>query len=227
MTSSSSFSSSDPTSTSRTAATAATLPCRNPATGAVFGEVPIHDASDVRRSVARAREAQRAWGATSLKERSRVLRRLLDVIVDRQTEICALAVGDSGKTMVDAAMGEVFPVCEKIRYVLSSGPRDLAPESRSSGFLMHKKAELVFEPLGVVGVISPWNFPFHNLLCPLVPALFAGNAVVTKVSELATWSSLRYLEMIRDVLREEGHDPALVDVVVGLGSASMNCARSR
>jgi acyl-CoA reductase-like NAD-dependent aldehyde dehydrogenase len=193
------------------------LPCRNPATGEVFGEVPIHDAADVKRIVRRAREAQRAWGATSMKERKRVLARLLDVIVDRQTEIAELAVRDSGKTMVDAAMGEVFPVCEKIRYLLANGERDLAPEVRSSGFLVHKKAELVFEPLGVIGVIAPWNFPFHNLLCPLVPALFAGNAVVTKVSELATWSSLRYLEIIRDVLRERGHDPHLVELVIGYG----------
>ncbi|MFO0617319.1 MAG: aldehyde dehydrogenase family protein [Polyangiaceae bacterium] len=202
------------------------LPCRNPATGEVFGEVPIHDAADVKRIVSRAREAQRAWGATTMKERKRVLARLLEVIVDRQTEIAELAARDSGKTMVDAAMGEVFPVCEKIRYVLANGERDLAPEVRSSGFLLHKRAELVFEPLGVVGVISPWNFPFHNLLCPLVPALFAGNAVVTKVSELATWSSLRYLSMIRDVLRELGHDPALVDVVVGYGATGQALVES-
>jgi acyl-CoA reductase-like NAD-dependent aldehyde dehydrogenase len=194
------------------------IPCIDPATHETLGEVPVMSREDVVARVQRARAAQVAWGRTSFAERRAVLRDLLDVIVTHQDEICELAVRDSGKTMVDAAMGEVFPVCEKIRYTLTHGERDLAPEERSAGFLLHKRAKVVYEPLGVVGVISPWNFPFHNLLCPLVPALFAGNAVVTKVSELASRSSLRYLELIRDVLVRRGHDADLVQVATGYGA---------
>jgi acyl-CoA reductase-like NAD-dependent aldehyde dehydrogenase len=193
------------------------MPCVNPATGERMGEVLVMTPDDVRRVVERARRAQPRWARTSFRERRAVLRDLLDVILARQEEISRLAVRDSGKTMVDAAMGEIFPVCEKIRYVLEHGEKDLAPERRSSGFLLHKVADVVYEPLGVVGVIAPWNFPFHNLLCPLVPALFAGNAVVTKVSELASWSSQRYVEMIREVLVRHGQDPDLVAIVTGYG----------
>jgi len=183
-----------------------------------MGEAAIMGLPEVTEIVRAARKAQVAWATTTFEERKRVLRRLLDAIVRDQARIARLAVRDSGKTMVDAAMGEVFPVCEKIRYILAHGARDLAPERRSSGFLVHKVADVVYEPLGVVGVIAPWNFPFHNLLCPLVPALFAGNGVVTKVSELATWSSLEYIGYVRAALELEGHDPALVGVVTGYGA---------
>lgn len=194
-----------------------TLVCRNPATGAIHGEVPVMGPAEVQEAVAAARAAQASWGKTPFAERRRVLRLLLDAIVEEQASICRLAVRDSGKTMVDAAMGEIFPVCEKIRYLLDHGEEDLAPERRGSGFLLHKVAEVIWQPLGVIGVIAPWNFPFHNLLCPMVPALFAGNAVVTKVSELATWSSLEYLRLVRRVLARAGYDPALVQVVTGYG----------
>ncbi len=194
-----------------------TMPCKNPATGEVIGEAAVMDAVEVNAIVERARRAQVAWAETTFRERKAVLADLLELVLDRQEEISRLAMRDSGKTMVDAAMGEVFPVCEKIRYLIANGERDLAPERRGSGFLVHKVADVYFEPLGVVGVIAPWNFPFHNLLCPLVPALFAGNAVVTKVSELATWSSHAYLAMIREVLEKRGHDPELVQIVTGFG----------
>ena len=193
------------------------MPCINPATGERMGEAPIMSKDAVRKVVERARRAQPKWAATSFAERRAVLADLLALIIERQSDISRLAVRDSGKTMVDAAMGEIFPVCEKIRYVIANGERDLAPEKRSPGFLLHKVAEVIYEPLGVVGVIAPWNFPFHNLLCPLVPALFAGNAVVTKVSELATWSSREYIGMIREVLARHGQDPDLVDIVTGYG----------
>lgn len=193
------------------------MPCKNPATGELMGDAPIMSKEAVKRAVERARRAQPLWGATTFAQRRAVLSDLLAVILDRQEEISRLAVRDSGKTMVDAAMGEIFPVCEKLRYVIENGEADLAPERRDPGFLMHKVATVVYEPLGVVGVIAPWNFPFHNLLCPLVPALFAGNAVVTKVSELASWSSREYIEMIRQVLAKHGQDPELVQIVTGFG----------
>jgi acyl-CoA reductase-like NAD-dependent aldehyde dehydrogenase len=120
--------------------------------------------------------------------------------------------------MVDAALGEVFPVLEKLRYVIANGEKDLRPETRSSGILAQKGARVEYHPLGVVGVICPWNFPFHNLLCPTIPALFAGNGVVAKVSEHTTWSAEPYLNVIRDALTAHGHSPELVQVVTGYGA---------
>ena len=193
------------------------IACADPATLEPLGSVPVMDEETVRAVVARGRKAQRVWATTSFDERRAVMRALLDAILAQQAEICALCVRDSGKTMVDAALGEIFPVCEKIRYVLAHGERDLRPERRPSGFLAHKRARVEYPPLGVVGVICPWNFPFHNIYCPMVPALFAGNAVVAKVSEWTSWSGAALVEVVRAVLRECGQSPDLVQIVTGYG----------
>lgn len=205
---------------------AASIPCHDPATLASLGTVPAMDAEAVGRIVARGRQAQAAWARTTFSERRAVLSDLLAYIVGHQDEICRIAARDSGKTMVDAALGEVFPVCEKIRYVLAHGERDLAPEPRPSGFLMHKRAWVEYPPLGVIGVLCPWNFPFHNLYCPLVPALFAGNAVVAKVSEHTSWSAEPLVRIVRDVLSRRGHDPDLVQVATGYGDTGAALVRS-
>ncbi len=191
--------------------------CVDPATGERLGEVPVMDRAGVVAAVSRGRAAQAAWAATSFAERRAVLKDILARVVAEQHWISRLAVRDSGKTMVDAAMGEIFPVCEKLRYTIAHGERDLRPEARASGLLPHKAARVEYLPLGVIGVISPWNFPFHNFFCPVIPALFAGNAVVIKVSELASLSSLEYLKIFHEVLAGRGHAPELVQVVTGDG----------
>lgn len=203
-----------------------TIPCHDPATLESLGTVAAMDEDTVRAVVRRARAVQPAWAKTSFAERRAVLRDLLDHIVANQSAICELCVRDSGKTMVDASLGEIFPVCEKIRYVLDNGEQDLAPEPRAPGFLKHKKAWVEYLPLGVVGVIAPWNFPFHNIYCPVVPALFAGNAVVVKVSEHTSWSAGPLVDILRDVLKRRGHEPDLLQIVTGYGDTGAALVRS-
>ena len=198
----------------------------NPATQESLGTVPIMDRAEVVAAVERARNAQRSWAATSMSQRRQVMRTLMNLIIEDHESICRTAVRDSGKTMVDAALGEVFPVLEKLRYVLRHGSKDLAPSKRASGILMQKAARVEYHPLGVVGVICPWNFPFHNLLCPAVPALFAGNGVVAKVSEHTSWSADEYLELIRRALKTHGHNPELVQVVTGYGATGSHLVTS-
>src|SRR4051812_12317793 len=89
----------------------ATIVCHDPATLDPLGEVPSLSRAEVGERVRRGREAQLAWGQTSFAERRRVLRLLLDYIIEQQAEICRLCSRDSGKTLADAAMGEIFPVC--------------------------------------------------------------------------------------------------------------------
>ena len=202
------------------------IPCHEPATGRDLGEAHAMSRSEVDEVVARARRAQPTWAATSFEERRAVMRELLAEIVENQPAICEKCVRDSGKTMVDAALGEIFPVCEKIRYLLAEGENDLTPQPRDSGFLKHKRARVEYHPLGVVAVICPWNFPFHNIYCPLVPALFAGNAVVVKVSEHTSWSAPDLLDIVHRVLRRRGHDPALVQLVTGYGDSGEALVRS-
>ena len=200
--------------------------CHDPATRERLGEVPVMDRAEVEAVVARARAAQPRWAATSFAERRAVLSELLDWIVHHQAEVCHLAARDSGKTLVDAAMGEVFPVCEKLRYTIKFGERDLAPQHRRPGFLLHKRGRVEYLPLGVVAVIAPWNFPFHNIYCPLIPALFAGNAVVVKVSEWSSWSAGEYIEILHRVLRRHGLPTELVQVVTGWGETGAHLVRS-
>ena len=194
-----------------------TIECQNPATLEKLGEVPSLSEADVAERLSRARQAQVAWGQTSFAERRRVLRMLLDYIIDHQAEICRLCSTDSGKTMADAAMGEIFPVCEKIRYLIDHGENDLRSDQRPSGLLMHKAARVEYLPLGVVGVICPWNFPFHNILCPTVPALFAGNAVIAKTSEWTSWSAADFQAIFDEVLTKAGYSPDLVQIITGGG----------
>ncbi len=201
----------------RNSAAPRTIECRDPATGERLGDVIALTREEVVARVHRARAAQAAWGRTSFAERRRVLRALLDHILDRKQQICHAAALDSGKTLLDAAMGELFPVCEKLRYTIKNGERDLSPERRSPGIFLHKSARVEYHPLGVIGVLCPWNFPFHNIFCPVIPALFAGNAVVVKVSEWTSHSAVGFSRMFAEVLRDTGHDPDLVQIITGAG----------
>lgn len=202
------------------------IECFDPATLERLGEVPVMDREQVEAIVARARAVQPTWAATSFERRRAVLRDLLEWIVTHQSDICHLAARDSGKTLVDAAMGEVFPVCEKLRYTIAHGERDLRPEFRRPGFLLHKRGRVEYLPMGVVAVIAPWNFPFHNMFCPLIPALFAGNAVVIKVSEWTSWSAAEYVEIVHRVLRKHGLPTDLVQIVTGWGETGAALVRS-
>ncbi|MDB4967719.1 MAG: hypothetical protein JWN44_3408 [Myxococcales bacterium] len=191
------------------------IQCWDPATGESLGEVPVHSPDEVKAIVARAKVAQRSWGATSFAERRRVLGRLLDYLLDHTDELCAVIARDSGKTLENALLGEVWPICEKLRHTIASGEKDLATERVSSGLLLHKVAEIEYRPLGVIGVICPWNFPLQNVLGPTIPSLMAGNGVVIKVSEWTSWSAPRIQRIFDAVLSECGYPTDLVQLVTG------------
>src|SRR5438094_857548 len=162
------------------AASPTVIPCWDPATGEPIGEVPVDPPAQVKGIVARARAAQQAWAGTSFAERRRVLAVLRDYLLDHADELVDLIARDSGKTRENALLGEIWPVCEKLRHTIATGERDLADERVSSGLLLHKRARIEYRPLGVIGVICPWNFPLQNVLGPAIPALMAGNACVVK-----------------------------------------------
>lgn len=96
--------------------------------------------------------------------------------------------------MVDGAFGEILTTCEKIRWVVERGEQALQPEYRDVGPLtIHKTARVEYQPLGVLAALVSWNYPFHNLYGQVISAIFAGNAIVVKVSEYATWSVFLWL----------------------------------
>jgi acyl-CoA reductase-like NAD-dependent aldehyde dehydrogenase len=111
--------------------------------------------------------------------------------------------------------------CEKLWWLIDHGEEALRPEKRPSGRMMfYKSARVEFVPLGVVGAIVPWNYPYHNVLNPLSAALFAGNGLVLKVSEHAAWSGVGFVKKIVDAALESVGAPRdLVKIIAGLGDA--------
>jgi acyl-CoA reductase-like NAD-dependent aldehyde dehydrogenase len=202
------------------------IPCVDPATREPLGEIRIDSPEDVEAAVARAKVAQTAWRETSFEERRTVLRKLLAYTVDDKDDICLAVQRDSGKTRENALMGEIWPTCEKFRWMIKNGEKLLRPERVSSGLLLHKKARLEYHPLGVVAAIIPWNYPFQNIVNPLIPALMSGNAIVLKPSEWVAWSSAKFIDSLRAVIEEAGHNPDLVQAVQGYGPTGAALARS-
>jgi acyl-CoA reductase-like NAD-dependent aldehyde dehydrogenase len=204
----------------------AEIHCVDPATRAPLGSVRVDSPADVDAAVARGKLAQKAWGKTSFAERRRVLAALLEYTVEHKDEICAEVQRGSGKTRENALIGEIWPACEKLRWTIGNGEKHLRPEKVSSGLLAHKTARLEYHPLGVVAAIIPWNYPFQNIINPIIPALMAGNAIVVKPSEWVAWSSARFVEALRGVVEDAGHDPNLIQAVQGFGETGAALARS-
>ncbi|KAG9139427.1 hypothetical protein Leryth_021577 [Lithospermum erythrorhizon] len=190
--------------------------CYEPATMKYLGYNPALKPDEVQERVAQARKAQVIWAKSSFKQRRQFLRILLKYIVEHQDLICEVSSRDTGKTMVDASLGEIMTTCEKITWLLSEGEKWLKPEYRSSGrSMMHKKSRVEFHPLGVIGAIVSWNYPFHNIFNPMLAAVFAGNSIVIKVSEYASWSGCFYMRIIQTALAAVGAPDNLVEVITG------------
>ncbi|XP_074281557.1 aldehyde dehydrogenase 22A1 [Silene latifolia] len=190
--------------------------CYEPATMKYLGFFPALKPDEVRERVAQARKAQKTWATSSFKQRRQFLRILLKYIIEHQDLICEISSRDTGKTMIDASLGEIMTTCEKITWLLSEGEKWLKPEYRSSGrSMIHKRAKVEFHPLGVIGAIVSWNYPFHNLFNPMLAAIFSGNGAVIKVSEHASWSGCFYFRIIQTALAAVGAPDNLVDVITG------------
>eukprot|EP00050_Salpingoeca_kvevrii_P014418 m.35957 g.35957 ORF g.35957 m.35957 type:complete len:608 (+) comp5753_c0_seq1:41-1864(+) len=198
------------------------IPNYDPATGAILGSgtTKAMTPEEVKAAVTAARVAQKEWAKTSFDERRKVLATLLDYVVEHQEDICRVASRDTGKTMVDGSFGEVLTTCEKLRWTMKYGESVLKAEYRDvSALMFYKSARVEYHPLGVLGAIIPWNYPFHNMFGPLISALFSGNAIVIKVSEYVCWSSEYYGNIVKETLKQLGHSPDLVQIIVGTGEA--------
>ncbi|RZB54972.1 Aldehyde dehydrogenase 22A1 isoform C [Glycine soja] len=190
--------------------------CYEPATMKYLGYVPALTRDEVKDRVAKVRKAQKMWAKSSFKQRRLFLRILLKYIIKHQALICEISSRDTGKTMVDASLGEIMTTCEKINWLLSEGEQWLKPEYRSSGrSMLHKRAKVEFHPLGVIGAIVSWNYPFHNIFNPMLAAIFSGNGIVIKISEHASWSGCFYFRIIQSALAAIGAPEDLVEVITG------------
>jgi len=179
-----------------------------PATEAVLAEVPRAGADEVDAAVANARAALPAWRATAPADRARLLGALAQVLASAREELALLEARNAGKTIADAR-GEMDMVADTFRYYSGAPERLLGDTIPAAG----GQAFTVREPLGVVGLITPWNFPLTIASWKLAPALAAGNTVVLKPAELTPLSALRFAELAA----EAGIPAGVVNVVVGPG----------
>lgn len=186
----------------------------DPATGLHIQTYLADDQEEIARKIEKADAAQLSWRETSFTQRRRVVRSLLKWLVDNQDTCAKVACRDTGKTMVDAALGEILTTCSKMEWLIAHGEEALRPEKRRRNtMLAYKTSEVHYEPLGTVAGIVSWNYPLHNAWSPILAALFAGNSIVLKCSENVIWSTSWYIYIIRSCLEACGHDPEIVQIV--------------
>jgi acyl-CoA reductase-like NAD-dependent aldehyde dehydrogenase len=180
-----------------------------PATEAVLAELPAADGPRLDAAVARARASYPAWRALTPGARAGALRDLATVLEQHHEELAALEARNVGKPIADAR-GEMQMAIDTFRYYSGAPERPLGETIPVAG----GQAFTVREPLGVVGLITPWNFPLLIACWKLAPALAAGNTVVLKPAVLTPMTALRFEELAT----EAGIPDGVVNVVVGAGS---------
>ena len=194
----------------------------NPATLELVGTVTTTDPSAVQEVVSEAKLAQEAWGETPLADRRALLLRVADTVLERADEIADTVVAETGKPRVEAFTTELFPALDALVWLAKQAPKLLAPERVRYPQLQlkHKRASLHYEPIGVVGVIAPWNFPFAIPFTQIAYALAAGNSVVLKPSELTPLSGA----LVAQLFAEAG---APVRVAQGDGTVGEALVKAR
>jgi acyl-CoA reductase-like NAD-dependent aldehyde dehydrogenase len=188
----------------------------DPATGAEIGRAPLATGAEVKEAVSRARAAQPAWAGRSFRERGRVILKARELLLAEREEIALLISRETGKPVAEALSMEIVPTLDTMHYFAHAAENLLRPQKIDIGQygLMGRSSSIVFRPMGVVGIISPWNFPLATPADEVVMALMAGNAVVLKPSELTPLISLK----LGDLCKRAGLPSGLLEIVTGDGA---------
>ena len=189
------------------------LEVRLPASGTQFGQVPRCTPDDVVSAAARARAAQGAWTEVPVTDRSEMLLRFATLVLSRQDEVLDLIQLESGKARRHA-FEEIIDVAQVGRYYARTAPRLLRPQRKAGAIPGLTRTREYHHPKGVVGIISPWNYPLTLGVTDALPALVAGNAVVAKPDQQTPFTAL----WAADRLEEAGLPPGLFEVVTGTGA---------
>lgn len=196
----------------------------NPATGEVLGELDSAGPTEVRAAVALARAAQPEWNAWGIRNRVRMLRRFQQILLAHKTDIATRITREAGKPAVEALLTEVLVVLDAARFLIDNAYAILSEEKLPHGNLVMKakSGHILREPYGVVGIISPWNYPFSIPATEVMAALVAGNAVVLKPSELTPLIALE----LQTLLREAGIPDDIFQVLPGEGETGAALVKS-
>jgi len=188
----------------------------DPATGEEIGRIPQTSVAEINRAIQTARTVQPAWAKLSYRERGRVILKARQIVLDEIDEIAQLISRETGKPTAEAISMEVVPTLDLMHYFATRTEKLLRPQKIDIGQygLMGRSSRLIYKPLGVVGIISPWNFPWATPLDEVVMALMGGNAVAVKPSELTPVIALK----IADVFQRAGLPNGLLNIFIGEGS---------
>jgi len=194
----------------------ARIAVENPATGEVAAHVADLPAERVAELAARGRAAQPAWQALGFAGRGRVLRRMQKWLMDSHERVTSTIICETGKTHEDAYMAELTYTGGALAFWIKNAGRLLADEKVPASTLAVRGKRLLvrYEPLGLVGVIGPWNYPLINSFGDCIPALLAGNSVILKPSELTPLTSL----LVAEGLACSGLPDAVFQVATGRGA---------
>ncbi len=201
-----------------TATSSASLESLNPATGALLGSVPATPPDRVQAVVDAVTKVQPFWAQLTLRDRARYLQRAAQVLIDESDEIRDLIVAEQGKPRNEAFTMEVLPTIDALTWIAREGQAILADEPLAMPqlFLKTKRSAFTYEPLGVVGVIAPWNYPWSIPFGEVAIALMAGDGVVLKPASLTPLIGERILR----VLERAGIPEGLVRIVHGPGTGA-------
>ncbi|MGI9196535.1 MAG: succinic semialdehyde dehydrogenase [Candidatus Nanopelagicales bacterium] len=191
---------------------ARTREVRAPFTGEVLYALPLSSPDDVRAAALRARAVQGSWAATPVRERAAILRRFHDLVLAHRDEAMDILQWETGKARRDA-LEEVLDVCVVTRYYTRTASRALRPRRRLGALPVLVGVQEIRKPVGLVGIIAPWNYPLTLAASDAVPALLAGNAVMVKpdpqTSLIAAW--------VAEQLLVAGLPDGLFSIVTGEG----------
>jgi succinate-semialdehyde dehydrogenase/glutarate-semialdehyde dehydrogenase len=185
-----------------------------PASGQLLGEVKIASKEDVHNVVARARHAQQAWAVLPVEERCERLLRFRDALAERASDLVDLLSMECGKPKHESLIHEVITTLDLITHYAKVAPKVLAPHEITLHLMKHRRAYVAYVPRGVVGVISPWNFPFVLSMTDAIAALVTGSAVVIKPSEVTPL----VMQRTKEIFDSTGLPEDLFGVVQGYGA---------
>ncbi|MEA2430738.1 MAG: hypothetical protein QOI19_1211, partial [Thermoleophilaceae bacterium] len=191
----------------------AALESFNPATGERVGAVPMTEPGDVQAVVDDVTEVQPFWAQLRLEDRARYMRRTAQVIIDHLDELTTLLTREQGKPRAEAYSMELVPTIDALHWIADNGPKILADEKirYTQRFFLMKRSFFSYEPLGVVGVIAPWNYPWSIPFGEVAMALMAGNGDVLKPAPRTPLIGQR----IQDVFEWAGLPDGIVRAVHG------------